>query len=82
MTMRPLASYRLRPSAASRRVPHTGVGRESRQQQPMPGDLLQKLMNVHLTVTMVGEQPKSLTTLLPDEVDANALRVVLKLFPL
>jgi hypothetical protein len=40
---------------------------------PMPGGFLRQLMEVEMEVTMDGDQPQTLTTVLPDEVQFESL---------
>ena len=48
----------------------------------MPGDLLRKFMNVFMTVTVVDDKPKSMTTPLPDEVQFESLATRVRAFTL
>jgi hypothetical protein len=48
------------------------------QQGDFPGDMLQRLMNVEMTVNMNGEVPGTLSTPLPDEVQFESLATRLR----
>ena len=49
---------------------------------PLPGDLLRKLMHVYMTVTLVHDEPQSMTTPLPDEVQFESLATRVRAFTL
>lgn len=58
------------------------LAEDEREETPMPGDLLRKLMNVFLTVTVVDDQPRAVTTPLPDEVQFESLATRARTFTL